>query len=76
MELRVKVKDGFAPWLGGLRRMFGIKSREASREISSRELPEPRDEAEQALWQAMGWDEPQGADAIQLAAGKFKDALK
>lgn len=76
LELRVKMKDSFGSWLGGLGRALGVKGREASREASAIERPAPRDEAEEALWQAMGWDEPQGEDAGKVAARAVEEVLK
>jgi len=74
--LKVTVKDSFGKWLGGLESLFRRKGAEAGREISSKERPEPRGDAEEALWQAMGWNEPQGHDALKVAGRVAGEALR
>ncbi len=66
--MRVTVKDRFGAWLDGLSGMLRRKGDEAQREIAAKDLPEPRDAAEEALWQAMGWSEPQERDSLAIAA--------
>jgi hypothetical protein len=75
IALKVTVKDTFGKWLGGVGRLLGVKGEEAGREISSQERPEPRDEAEEALWQAMGWNEPEGEDAGKVTARAVGEVL-
>lgn len=74
--ISVKVKDGLGRWLGGLGRVFSAKGREAALEIGRKERPEPRTEAEKALWQAMGWDEPEDESAAEVAVSKAAEILK
>jgi hypothetical protein len=64
--LKITVRDSFGKWLQGLESLFRRKGAEAGREISSKERPEPRGDAEEALWQAMGWNEPQKVKAEKL----------
>jgi hypothetical protein len=75
IELRVKLKDSFGKWLGGIESVFRRKGRDAGREISAEARPEPRGEAEEALWQAMGWSEPEGRDALAVARRAAGEAL-
>jgi hypothetical protein len=74
ITLRVALRDSFGKWLGGLESVFRRKSHDAGREISAKKLPAPRDAAEEALWQAMGWNEPQGGsgarDVVSRAAAE------
>ncbi len=74
--ISVRVKEGLGSWLGGLGRVFSAKGREAAAEIGRKERPEPRTEAEEALWQAMGWDEPDGEAAVDVAVGKAAEVLR
>ncbi len=75
IALRVMLKDRFGKWLSGLEGRFRRKEETAAREISAKERPAPRDEAEEALWQAMGWNEPEERDALEVAARAAADAL-
>jgi hypothetical protein len=74
ITMRVALRSSFGKWLQGLESVFRRKSRDANREISAKKLPAPRDEAEEALWQAMGWNEPQGGsgarDVVSRAAAE------
>jgi hypothetical protein len=72
MDLRIKLRDGFSRWLGGVGRALRMKSAEATDEAGAIARPTPRDEAEEALWQAMGWTEPEGEDVAALARRKVK----
>ena len=68
IALKVTVRETFGKWLGGLGEAFTRKGAEVGREIFSEARPPPQDEAEQALWQAMGWDQPAGEDAGKITA--------
>jgi hypothetical protein len=72
---RMALKDGFSRWLGGLGRLLGKAARDGGADLGKAARPAPRDEAEAALWQAMGWSEPDAEDAVKAAAGKMKKAL-
>jgi hypothetical protein len=75
--LKVTLKDSCGKWLGGLGGIFRRKGAEAGSEISSKERPEPRGEAEEALWQAMGWNEPQGGSgAHEVVSRAAAEALR
>lgn len=76
MELKVRVKDGVGRWLGGLGKMLGLAGRDAEEELGDAPRPEPRDEAEEALWQAMGWDEPEGEDAGKVVARVVGEVIR
>ena len=76
MEITVKLKETFSGWLDGLASVFGSKGREASEEISAMARPGSRDDAEQALWQAMGWSEPEGEDALKVVDRVAGEALE
>jgi len=73
--MQITVRETFGKWLQGLDGLFRRKGEEAGREISSKERPEPRGDAEEALWQAMGWNEPQGRDALRMAADGAGEVL-
>jgi hypothetical protein len=77
-EVSVKLKEGLGKWFGGLGRTFAGKSREAKREIEAVDRPEqaPRTSAEQALWQAMGWDQDDTESGAEVAASKAVEALR
>ena len=75
IALKVTVKDSFGKWLGGLSGMFQRKGEAAGREISAEARPAPRDEAEEALWQAMGWNEPESEDAGKVVARAVGEVL-
>ena len=75
IECKLVVKESLGKGLGGLGRVFSRKGREAGREMSGKDMAEPRDEAEEALWQAMGCNEPQGGNPLRVAADGVKEAL-
>ena len=75
IALKVTVRETFGKWLGGLGEVFTRKGAEVGREISSEVRPPPQDEAEQALWQAMGWDQPAGEDAGKVLARGVAEVL-
>lgn len=64
----VKVREGFGRWLDGLGFSFGRAGRDAAAEIGTMERPEPKTEAEAALWQAMGWGDDEAEDAASVTA--------
>ena len=71
----IKVKEGFGRFLGGLGKRLLQAGREAGEEISTIERPAPRDEAEEALWQAMGWADPEGEDSGKVVGRKWQEVI-
>lgn len=64
---KLNLRDTFSRWIGNMGRALRLASDEATDEAGAVARPEPRDEAEEALWQAMGWNEPDGEDAAAVA---------
>ena len=62
--LKVTVRETFGKWLQGLESVFRRKGRDLGREIAIKRVA-PSDAAEEALWQAMGWNEPQGGSGAR-----------
>ena len=73
--MEINLRETFGRWMDGLGAVFGRKGVAASHEISLKPRPAPRDGAEEALWQAMGWTEPQGEDALKVAARAAGEAI-
>lgn len=73
IEVGINKRDGFGAFLGAIGRVFRRKGEEASREV--REIQEPQSEAEEALFLAMGYAEPDG-DGVQVVERKIEEALK
>lgn len=78
ISARMSLKDGFTRWLGGLGRLLGKAARDGGADLGKAARPAPRSEAEEALWQAMGWDEPkaEAEDAVKAAAGRMRKVLE
>ena len=76
IEAEIRKRGRFTEFLDGLRTVFRRKGAEAAAEIGEMERPEPRDEAEEALYLAMGWAEPEGDDALKVMRGKLKEAVE
>jgi hypothetical protein len=75
ISVRIKIKDSLGRWLGGLESIFRRGGRER-REIPLRR-GEPLGDAEEALWQAMGWNEPQGGSgAREVVSRAAAEALR
>lgn len=71
ISVRIKIKDSLGRWLGGLESIFRRGGRER-REIPLRR-DEPLGDAEEALWQAMGWDDPQVREVSREAVDALLD---
>ena len=73
--MEINLRETFGRWMGGLGAVFGRKGRDAAKDIAAVKRPAPRDAAEEALWQAMGWSEPQQEDALKVARRAAGEAL-
>lgn len=45
-------------------------------EIPQKGRAEPKDEAEEALWQAMGWNDAEGESGVDVAMRRMRDGLR
>lgn len=72
----VKLREGLGRWMGGLGRKLAGAQREVKRELDAGARPEPKTEAESALWQAMGWDEEAADSAAVVAEDAAAKALR
>ena len=76
VELEIKTSTGLTRFFAGVGRMFRRKAEEAGQEVSEQERPEVRNEAEEALHMAMGWNDPDGEDASEVLQRKMSEAIK
>ena len=72
---KLNLREKLSQWLGGVGRALRLKGDEATDEAGAEARPTPRDEAEEALWQAMGWNDPEGEDAMAVARRKAGEVL-
>jgi len=71
----VSLRERLGEWMAGVGRALRGKAEEAEDEIRRVDRPEPRDEAEEALWQAMGWSEDERESAVEVATRKAMEGL-
>lgn len=76
-SMQVSLREGFGSWLGGIGRVLGRKGKEAGDELSAKDLPgEAQDDAEAALWQAMGWSKAEAAESAAVLERLVREGLE
>lgn len=76
LRMDLKLRDRLGAFLGRMEGLLRRKAAEAAEEIPAVERPEPLDEAEQALHDAMGWTEDEAEDAAAVVGRKFREAIE
>lgn len=76
MELRVRRRGGVGKFLRRLGRNLRRKADKTEEEIAETPRPEARTDAEHALWRAMGWDDDETEDALDLTRRGIAEAFK
>jgi hypothetical protein len=73
IDAEINMKDGFGRFMATLGRVFRLKSAAASRELKGKPH-EPQSEAEEALYLAMGYAQPDG-EGVRIVNDKIREAL-
>ena len=73
IEAEIKMKDGFGRFMATLGRVFSRKSDAANRDLKGKSH-EPQSEAEEALYLAMGYAQPDG-EGVRIVNDKIREAL-